>query len=98
MEDHTCLKTRSLKGYTSKFLASKIIQQVETNITVPVRGLLDELKQRLELGISKMKMIRAKQIAQTHLFGDYQNQYSLLREYVLELQTCNEGTIVKIEV
>ncbi|GJU56462.1 mutator type transposase [Tanacetum coccineum] len=45
-----------------------------------------------------MKAYRAKQIAKEKVVGDYTGQYSLLRDYALELQRTNPGTTVKIEV
>ncbi|XP_052624980.1 uncharacterized protein LOC128132443 [Lactuca sativa] len=52
----------------------------------------------LELSISRMKVFRAKSIAKEQLYGDYERQYNLLRDYCLELQTNNPGTTVKLEV
>ncbi|KAL4583826.1 hypothetical protein LXL04_008410 [Taraxacum kok-saghyz] len=97
-EEHTCMTTRSLKACTAKFLAGSIVQQVESNPTIPTRALHDDLQQNFQLGISYIKAFRAKSIAQQHIHGDYQNQYTILRDYALELKRCDTGTNVKIQV
>ena len=45
-----------------------------------------------------LKTFRTKSIAQQHIHGDYQNQYTILHDYVLELKRCDTGTNVKIQV
>ncbi|GKE14595.1 hypothetical protein Tco_1422172 [Tanacetum coccineum] len=45
-----------------------------------------------------MKAYRANQIAKSKVVKDYTEQYSQLRDYVLELQRTNPSTTVKIEV
>nr|KAJ0187918.1 hypothetical protein LSAT_V11C900465570 [Lactuca sativa] len=98
VHEHRCVQSRSIKACTSKFLATTILQQVEGNPTIPVKALRVELQKTYEVGMSRMKVFRAKQLAQKHVHGDYEKQYSLLRDYVLELQQCNPGTTVKIDV
>ncbi|KAL4568298.1 hypothetical protein LXL04_023907 [Taraxacum kok-saghyz] len=44
-----------------------------------------------------IKAFMAKSIAQKHVHSDYQNQYTILSDYVLELKICDIGTNVKIE-
>nr|GEV35820.1 hypothetical protein [Tanacetum cinerariifolium] len=56
------------------------------------------MQKKFSLGISRMKEFRAKSQASSRIRGDYQLQYSLLRDYVLELKKCNLHTTVKIEV
>ncbi|CAI9260848.1 unnamed protein product [Lactuca saligna] len=98
VHEHRCVQSRFIKACTSKFLATTILQQVEGNPTIPVKALRVELQKIYEVGMSIMKVFRAKQLAQKHVYGDYEKQYSLLRDYVLELQQCNPGTTVKIDV
>ncbi|XP_022036681.1 uncharacterized protein LOC110939250 [Helianthus annuus] len=45
-----------------------------------------------------MKAFRAKTKALDQLHGDYQAQYSVLRDYICELYKTNPGTTVQIEV
>ncbi|XP_052622629.1 uncharacterized protein LOC111921813 [Lactuca sativa] len=98
VHEHRCVQSRSIKACTSKFLATTILQQVEGNPTIPIKALCVELQKTYEVGMSRMKVFRAKHLAQKHVHGDYEKQYSLLRDYVLELQQCNPGTTVKIDV
>nr|KAJ0220444.1 hypothetical protein LSAT_V11C200094290 [Lactuca sativa] len=92
VHEHRCVQSRSIKACTSKFLATTILQQVEGNPTIPVKALRVELQKTYEVGMSRMKVFRAKQLAHKHVHGDYEKQYSLLRDY------CNPGTTVKIDV
>ena len=50
------------------------------------------------MGVSRTKAFRAKAKAQVQLRGDATVQYSILRDYVIELQRCNPGTTVKVDV
>nr|KAJ0211052.1 hypothetical protein LSAT_V11C400187040 [Lactuca sativa] len=47
--------------------------------------------------MSRMKVHRAKALAQKHVFGDFQKQYAILRDYGLELTERNTCTNVKID-
>nr|KAJ0193739.1 hypothetical protein LSAT_V11C800405860 [Lactuca sativa] len=95
---HVCLQTRIGKACTYKFLSKQIVQQVESNPTIPTRALQEQLQRQYQCDISKMKVFRAKTEENIHVRGDYAGQYSILRDYVLELQTRNPNTTVKIEV
>ncbi|CAI9283347.1 unnamed protein product [Lactuca saligna] len=72
--------------------------EVESNPTIPTRALQEQLQRQYQCDISKMKVFRAKTEANIHVIGDYAGQYSILRDYVLELQTRSLDTTVKIEV
>nr|KAJ0212945.1 hypothetical protein LSAT_V11C400228200 [Lactuca sativa] len=97
-KEHRCLQTRNMKACTYKFLAKKIVQQIESNPTVPTRALQEQLQREYQVDISKMKVFRAKTEALNQVKGDYAGQYTTLRDYVQELRTRNPGTTVKIEV
>ncbi|GJY01073.1 mutator type transposase [Tanacetum coccineum] len=58
----------------------------------------NKYKKEFHVPVSKTKAFRAKAKAQVHLRGDVKVQYSLLRDYVSELQRCNPDTTVKIDV
>ncbi|KAL4562872.1 hypothetical protein LXL04_026903 [Taraxacum kok-saghyz] len=98
VSDHTCAYSREIKACTAEFMGKNLIGQVERNPTIPVRALHEELQKKYEVGFSRMKAFRAKQIAQKHVFGDFQKQYALLWDYGLELKRTNVGTTFKIDV
>nr|KAJ0214646.1 hypothetical protein LSAT_V11C400163450 [Lactuca sativa] len=98
IDEHLCLQSRNVKACTSRYLESTILQKVDSNPRILVTALQEELQMDLELSISRMKVFRAKSIAKEHMYGDYERQYNLLRDYCLELQTNNPGTTVKLEV
>ncbi|CAI9281181.1 unnamed protein product [Lactuca saligna] len=97
-KEHICQQTRNVKACTYKFLAKKIVQQIESNPTVPTRALQEQLQREYHVDISKMKLFRAKTEALNQVMVDYAGQYTTLRDYVQELHTRNPGTTVKIEV
>nr|KAJ0218607.1 hypothetical protein LSAT_V11C300154240 [Lactuca sativa] len=88
----------NVKACTSRYLASTILQKLDSDPRIPVTTLQEDLQMDLELSISRMKVFRAKSIAKEQLYGDYERQYNLLRDYCLELQTNKPGTTVKLEV
>nr|KAJ0190541.1 hypothetical protein LSAT_V11C800421900 [Lactuca sativa] len=74
------------------------MDQIEANPGLPVRALQEQLQSTYGVSISEEKAFRAKALATKNVAGDYVKQYAALRDYVLELQKTNEGTIVKIDV
>ena len=97
-ENHTCLQTRKLRACTAKFISKEIMDQVESNPTVPLRSIQDQIQKKLQIGVSIYKIQRAKASATMEVVGDYTKQYQVLRDYLLELQATNEGTTVKVDV
>ncbi|GJT38191.1 mutator type transposase [Tanacetum coccineum] len=63
-----------------------------------IRALQAELQQKYELGVSRQKAFRAKAAALNQVKGDYSQQYTMLRDYCLELRRANPDTTIKIEV
>ncbi|XP_023756569.1 uncharacterized protein LOC111905124 [Lactuca sativa] len=71
---------------------------VESNPTVPLRSIQDQVQKRLQVGESIHKVQRAKAIATKQVTDDYTKQYEVLRDYLTELQPTNVDTTVKLEV
>ncbi|KAL4592076.1 hypothetical protein LXL04_005057 [Taraxacum kok-saghyz] len=86
---------REIKACIAEFMGKNLIGQVERNPTIPIRALHAK---KYEVGFSRMKAFRAKQIAQKHVFGDFQKQYALLWDYGLKLKRTNVGTTFKVDV
>ncbi|GKB87528.1 mutator type transposase, partial [Tanacetum coccineum] len=97
-DEHTCLQTREVKLLTDKWLSNQIEDIVKPNPSILVKALKEQLQKKYQVGISigKVKRIRAASIIKVK--GDFSEQYSLLRDYVLELQRTNEDTTVKIDL
>ncbi|KAI3514960.1 hypothetical protein L1887_13708 [Cichorium endivia] len=96
--NHTCLQTRQANTFTQGYIAKRIQSQVAGNPSIPVSALRAELQRKFKLDLSYMKVFRTKQLALNKIRGDYERQYSMLRDYGLELQLRNPGTTVKIAV
>ncbi|KAL7609296.1 uncharacterized protein LOC122197548 [Lactuca sativa] len=94
---HKCLQTRKVRSATAKFISKQIMDQIESNPTIPVRALQDQLQKDYQVGFSIHKVSRAKSTAKKLVQGDYKKQYDVLRDYILELQSTNAETIVKLE-
>ncbi|GKA06173.1 heat stress transcription factor B-4-like protein [Tanacetum coccineum] len=71
---------------------------VLANLDIPVKEVQDQLQRKLEVQISMRKAFRAKAKAEREIRGDHVLQYSMLRDYVVELQSTNPNTTVKIAV
>nr|KAJ0224752.1 hypothetical protein LSAT_V11C100043780 [Lactuca sativa] len=82
---HSCLQTRTVRACSSKFLANNILHQVESNPKIPTHALQEDLVQRYSLLISNMEVFWEKAMAKQFVYGDYEKQYGILREYVMEL-------------
>ncbi|GJT53648.1 receptor-like cytoplasmic kinase 176 [Tanacetum coccineum] len=68
------------------------------NPEIPVKAIQEQMQKKFHVAVSKTKAFREKAMAQVHLKGDVTVQYSLLTDYVSELQRCNLVTTVKIDV
>ncbi|XP_071728105.1 uncharacterized protein [Rutidosis leptorrhynchoides] len=95
---HDCLESRLIRQCTSQFLATKLVDQLQTNPQIPVRAVKSQLESNLEVKIHPQKAFRALQKAKKTLKGDYMDQYGDLRDYAIELKRSNPGTTVKIDV
>ncbi|GJS41238.1 hypothetical protein Tco_0566281 [Tanacetum coccineum] len=98
VEEHKCLQSRNIKAATSTFYSTHITDQIMVNPNIPIKAVQDQLQKQFALGVSKMKAFRAKTKADVQVKGDYKLQYVMLRDYILELQTTNVNTTVRIEV
>ncbi|CAI9300107.1 unnamed protein product [Lactuca saligna] len=95
--EHKCLQTRKVRSATAKFISKQIMDQIESNPTIPVRALQEQLQKDYQVGFSIHKVFRAKSTAKKLVQGDYKKQYDVLRDYILELQSTNPETTVKLE-
>ncbi|XP_021994149.1 uncharacterized protein LOC110890805 [Helianthus annuus] len=98
--EHTSLQTRESHHLTAKFMAKEpaVKRLVECNKDISVRTIQEELARKYELRVSRMKAFRAKSLASKEVQGDNKEQYSRLRDYIMELQSANPDTTVHIEV
>ncbi|KAL7584085.1 hypothetical protein Lser_V15G44829 [Lactuca serriola] len=97
-DKHTCMNTRKVRAATTKFMSKQIMDQVESNPTIPVKALQEQLQKKYGVGFSIHKVFRAKADAKKIVVGDYKKQYEVLRDYILELQSTNPDTTVKLEL
>ncbi|GJR67417.1 ribonuclease H-like domain-containing protein [Tanacetum coccineum] len=71
---------------------------VRVNLDILVKAVQDQLQRELEVQISMSKAFRAKAKAEREIRGDHVLQYSIFRDYVVELQSINPNTTIKIAV
>nr|GEZ27488.1 hypothetical protein [Tanacetum cinerariifolium] len=75
-----------------------IIDQIKTNLEIPVKTIQEQLQKKFQLEVSRMKTFRAKEKAVDNVRGDFTLQYTQLTDYVMELQQSNPNTTVRIGV
>ncbi|GJT37155.1 putative transposase, mutator type, MULE transposase domain protein [Tanacetum coccineum] len=85
-------------GSSGPTTRSKKKEEYKVNPDIPVKAVQDQLQRELEVRISMSKAFRAKAKAEREIRGDHVLQYSMLRDYVVELQSTNPNTTVKIAV
>ncbi|CAI9281867.1 unnamed protein product [Lactuca saligna] len=76
----------------------RIMDQIDTNLGIPLRALQEKLQKDFEVGVSIEEVFRDKAIATKIVEGDYTKQDEILRDYILELQATNVDTTVNIDV
>ncbi|GJX92369.1 hypothetical protein Tco_0345695 [Tanacetum coccineum] len=72
--------------------------QIKVNPRIPVKAVQDILQRELEVRVSMSKAFRAKAKANKEIKGGHYLQYQKLRDYVVELQSTNPNTTVKLAV
>ncbi|GJW47535.1 heat stress transcription factor B-4-like protein [Tanacetum coccineum] len=105
---HSIKSRRNLKLYKNDGVRIRAIcdgkvpiftmSQVRVNPDIPVKAVQDQLQRELKFHISMSKAFKAKAIAEREIRVDHILQYSMLRDYVVELQSTNPNTNVKIAV
>ncbi|KAJ9543460.1 hypothetical protein OSB04_023167 [Centaurea solstitialis] len=95
---HTCLQSRKLKLCTANVLSEQIMKDITPNPDIPLKTLHEQIQKRFQISVSSQQVFRAKKMASKRLRGDYEQQYLLLRDYLVELQRSNPGTTVKLEM
>ncbi|XP_021729193.1 uncharacterized protein LOC110696224 [Chenopodium quinoa] len=85
-KDHSNLK--------SKFIAHHIRNIVEVDTSVKVRVLIEVMKNLFNYTISYKKAWSAKQIAIAEIFGDWEESYEILPQFMQAMVEANPGTIV----
>ncbi|GJT07038.1 hypothetical protein Tco_0841500 [Tanacetum coccineum] len=76
----------------------KIFEQVRVNPDILVKAVQGQLQRELEVQISMSKAFRAKAKAEKEVRGDHVLQYSMLRDYFVELQSTNPRVFQRIYV
>ncbi|XP_021992748.1 uncharacterized protein LOC110889512 [Helianthus annuus] len=79
-------------------IAIEIQPMIESNPEMPIHAIQSQLLRKHQLEISLRKVFRAKRITTTRIYGDYQEQYGLLRSYCDELLKANPGSTIKIDM
>nr|KAJ0227934.1 hypothetical protein LSAT_V11C100001960 [Lactuca sativa] len=92
VNEHRCVQSRTIKTCNYKFIATNIMKQIESIPTILSNALQEDLIQKFEMNMSRMKVHRAKALAQKNVFGDFQKQYAILRDYGLDLMERNPCT------
>lgn len=95
---HKCIQSRVISQCTQTFLSKQVYEQLASNPEIPPSAIQEQLSRKLEVGISWMKAFRAKQKVEKSLKGDYQKHYTMLRDYIEELQRSNPNTTVRLDV
>nr|KAJ0200387.1 hypothetical protein LSAT_V11C600312110 [Lactuca sativa] len=98
VSEHKCLQTRKVRACDYNFLSKQILQLVEANPKIPVKALREQLQRIYKVDISKMKAFRAREADLKIIRGDYATQYKILQDYLLEVQTQNPDTTIKLDV
>ncbi|GJY71261.1 heat stress transcription factor B-4-like protein, partial [Tanacetum coccineum] len=90
------LCTRSKKRKT----VEQIFNQIRVNSDIPVKAVQDQLQRYLDIQVSMSKTFRAKAKAKAEreVKGDHTLEYDMLKYYVVELQSTNPNTTIKIVV
>nr|KAJ0185664.1 hypothetical protein LSAT_V11C900464790 [Lactuca sativa] len=71
------------------------MDQTESNPTIPVKALQEQLQKEYQVGFSIHKVFGDKSTAKTLVQGNYEKKYDVLRDYILELLSTNSDTTVK---
>ncbi|XP_071726928.1 uncharacterized protein [Rutidosis leptorrhynchoides] len=83
-DEHKCLFSRDIPQCTYEFLASKLDDKIPSNPNLPTKAVKVQFESEYGVNITNQKAYRALKLAIKIVQGDYQEQYSHLRDYLLE--------------
>nr|GEU54222.1 reverse transcriptase domain-containing protein [Tanacetum cinerariifolium] len=95
---HSIKSRKNLKLYKNDSVRIRARCDGKVNLDIPVKVVQDQYQCELEVQISMSKAFRAKAKAEREIKKDHVLQYSMLRDNVVELQSTNPNTTVKIVV
>nr|GEV30690.1 transposase, MuDR, MULE transposase domain protein [Tanacetum cinerariifolium] len=75
-----------------------VVNPDKVNIEISIKAVQDQLQRELELHVLMSKALRAKAKAEREVKGHHVLQYAMLRDYVVEFQSTNPNTTIKITV
>ncbi|GJS26793.1 hypothetical protein Tco_0487413 [Tanacetum coccineum] len=85
-------------GMEARPSGSSTMSKKRKNTDIPIKAVQDQLQHDSEVQISMRKAFRAKAKAEREIREDHILQYYMLRDYVIELQSTNPNTTVKISI
>jgi hypothetical protein len=89
---HTCERSWPLKAITSKLLTEKFLHEFRDNQKLGLQSFAAKVIREFKMCPNRYKLSRARKAALLQIHGDEEMQFSLLREYGLELRRSNPGS------
>jgi hypothetical protein len=89
---HTCERSWPLKAITSKLLTEKFLHEFKDNQKLGLQSFAAKVIREFKMCPNRYKLSRARKAALLQIHGDEEMQFSLLREYGLELRRSNPGS------
>ncbi|CAL0314733.1 unnamed protein product [Lupinus luteus] len=95
---HTCVSTNISQDHTklsSSFIADCVMQLVTADPGIPMKALMKEVVSRFGYTVTYRKAWKAKQIAMSRIYGDWEGSYKELPRWFNVVQWYLPGTVVR---
>ncbi|XP_058741902.1 uncharacterized protein LOC131614317 [Vicia villosa] len=97
-DTHTCARILNNRSAKSKWVAKHVVKMLQTSETVRISDIIQEIRQKISIGISVARDWKAKMIAKKVIEGDADSQYAFIWRYAAEITRVNPDNTVKINV
>ncbi|KAK8708823.1 hypothetical protein V6N13_059859 [Hibiscus sabdariffa] len=90
--DHSCIRDNKNANCTSRWLAKAYIEKWRVDPTYSIRSLQNDVQNDHIIHVSLSKCSKAKKLALEMIYGNDDEQYSRICDYIGELRGTNPGT------
>jgi hypothetical protein len=95
---HTCTRKYKNSIVNSKWMANKLFDKFKIQPDMPLPVILDEVKRKWNVDVSRSQMYRARRKASKRIHGKLEEQYARLWDYCETLRQTNMGSCVLMSV
>jgi hypothetical protein len=96
--EHTCRRKHKNSIVKAKWIGDKLIEKFRAQPNMPVKEIVEEVKDRSGVDVEDHRLYRARRIAKDKIRGKMNEQYNKLWDYMETIRRTNVGSCVMMKV